>query len=160
MSTHGGLIRPGCRCTHLPCSVRSRAPPNCILLANLCCLGTPNAHLSITKPLATTFPTPNQIVGQVYSVTMYFITKTTTLPANPPANSANPRNRTSLAFQATPLPEYEKLSADSRDLSMLLITSIPSAEQIPGIQSTNVMCTGGSDGFMTDLDQTDISIRV
>ena len=28
----------------------------------------------------------------------------TTLPAKPPANSANPKNKTNRAFQATPLP--------------------------------------------------------
>lgn len=124
---------------------------------DVCCRPT---HLSMTSPFATTFPTPIQIVGQTYSATMYFSTKTTTLPASPPASSANPKNSTSLAFQATPFPEYEKESADRRDLSIELMTSIPRAEQIPGIQSTKVTCTGGSEGFMADLDQDATSISM
>lgn len=120
----------------------------------------PQTHLSIISPFATTLPMPIQMVGHVCSVTMNFITITTTLPASPPASSAKPKNSTSLAFHATPFPEYEKLSADRRDLSMLLITSMPSALQMPGIQSMKVMLTCGSDPFMADLDHTEMSINV
>lgn len=119
---------------------------------------TLQTHLSMTKPFATTFPMPIQRKGQERSGTTYFIMSTTTLPASPPASSANPKNRTSLAFQATPLPEYEKLSADKRDLSMLLMTSIPSALQIPGIQSTKVMCE--SEPLSAERDQDAMSIKM
>lgn len=118
------------------------------------------AHLSIINAFATTLPTPIQIVGQTYSMTIYLSTKTTTLPASPPANSANPKNSTSLAFHATPFPEYENESADSRDLSIELMTSMPKAEQIPGIQSTKVTCTGGSEPFKLDLDHDATSISI
>jgi hypothetical protein len=81
---------------------------------------------------------------------------------NTPRQSAGQQGKakTSLAFHATPLPEYEKLSADKRDLSMLLMTSMPRALQIPGIQSIKVMWTGGLEPFMADLDHVDMSMRV
>jgi hypothetical protein len=41
-----------------------------------------------------------------------------------------------------------------------LMTSMPSAEQMPGIQSMKVMFTAGSEEFKTDFDQTDVSMRV
>jgi hypothetical protein len=62
-----------------------------------------------------------------------------TLPANPPAIRANPKNNTNFAFHATPLPEYEKLSPDSLVFSIELMTSMPREEQIRGIQSTKVI---------------------
>lgn len=117
-------------------------------------------YLSIIRKLATTLPIPNQMVGHTYPGTVYFITSTTALPARPPASNAKPRNRTSFAFHATPLPLYEKLSALSLVLSIKLMTSMPSALQIPGIQSTKVMWTAGSEAFMADLDHTAMSIRV
>lgn len=104
-----------------------------------------NTYLSITNPFPTTFAIPNQSVMKLApspcasSLTRYFNTMTVTLPANPPAISAKPRNNTSRAFHATPDPEYEKLSAESRVFSIELITSMPSEEQISGIQSTKVM---------------------
>lgn len=109
---------------------------------------TPNTYLNIMNPFATTFAIPNQSVIKLApsllsgsSLTKYFNTITVTLPANPPAINANPKKRTNLAFHATPDPEYEKLSADNLVFSMELITSMPRAEQIKGIQSTKVMCT-------------------
>lgn len=79
----------------------------------------------MTKPLAMTFAIPKYSVGNGYCLIRYFKTMTvyssqqtvhssrknrkerkrrTTLPAKPPARSANPRNSTNRAFQATPLP--------------------------------------------------------
>jgi hypothetical protein len=95
-------------------------------------------HLAIIPAEAHTPATPNHIAGQLTSLTTYFNTNTVTDPAIPPANSANPKNRISLAFHATPFPEYEKASVESRDLSMEFMTSIPSTEQRKGIQSTKV----------------------
>jgi hypothetical protein len=43
---------------------------------------------------------------------------------------------------------------------MLLMTSIPKALQMPGIQSMKVMWTDGLEPFMADLDHVDMSIRV
>ena len=76
------------------------------------------------KPLAITLATPKYNVCAGYPGTMYLSTMTacihlvnhrilmasfpsplTTEPASPPAMRAKPRNRTSLAFQATPVPE-------------------------------------------------------
>lgn len=62
-------------------------------------------HLNITSPFATKFATPIYIVGHGALGTTYFSTKTVTPPAMPPAKLAKPRNRTTRAFQATPLPE-------------------------------------------------------
>jgi hypothetical protein len=45
------------------------------------------------------------MVGQLASFITYLRTNTVTLPAIPPANSAKPKNNTSLAFHATPFPE-------------------------------------------------------
>lgn len=83
-----------------------------------------NAYLNMIKPLAITLATPKYNVGVGYPGTMYLSTMTacnhsvnhgvliasfpgplTTEPARPPAIRAKPRNRTSLAFQATPVPE-------------------------------------------------------
>ena len=96
--------------------------------------------------------------------TMYVCTTSATrrgshpLPASPPARSAKPRNSTNRAFHATPLPLYENESAERRDLSIEFMTSMPNAEQMPGIQSTKVICTGGDEGFMADLDHAAASI--
>lgn len=109
-------------------------------------------ELSIIKAFATTFATPIHSVGNTYSGTTYFNTITVTAPASPPAISAKPRNSTKRAFQATPFPLYEKLSAESRDLSIELITSMPSALQMLGIQSTKVMCTAGSEPLSADFE--------
>lgn len=82
---------------------------------------------------------------------------TVTLPARPPAMSANPRKSTVRAFHATPFPLYEKLSALRRDFSMLLMTSIPSAEQMKGIQSTKLMWT--CDPLRGDFEYTLASMK-
>ena len=100
--------------------------------------GIEEAYESMTSPFATTLATPNHNVGKTAPGTTYLSTHTVTAPAKPPASKANPRNRTSLAFHATPLPEYEKLSADSRVLSIEFMTNMPSAEQMAGIQSTKL----------------------
>lgn len=88
---------------------------------------------------------------------MYFSTRTVTPPAIPPAKLAKPRNNTTLAFHATPDPEYEKLSADSRVFSIELMMAIPRTEKIRGSQSTKLTWT--SLPFLTDLDQTAASRR-
>lgn len=83
-------------------------------------------YLTITSALASTFAMPKYSVGIGYPGTTYLSTKTvyittisthppktpqtrkkilTTLPAIPPAKSANPKNSTNRAFHATPLPE-------------------------------------------------------
>lgn len=81
----------------------------------------------------------------------------TTEPANPPAMSAKPKNNTNRAFQATLVPEYVKVSALSLDFSIELMTSMPSAEQMPGTQSTNLMCT--SEPFLGDLEYVAASMK-
>ncbi len=81
----------------------------------------------------------------------------TTAPANPPAIRANPKKSTSLAFHATLVPEYVKLSALRRDFSIELMTSMPSAEQMPGIQSTNLMCT--SEPFLGECEYVAASMK-
>jgi len=91
--------------------------------------------------LLTALATPNHIVGQGCPGTAYLSTSTVTLPASPPAMSANPINSTKRAFHATPEPEYEYESAESRAFSMELITSMPRTLQRRGIQSTIVTCT-------------------
>lgn len=78
-------------------------------------------------------------------------------PANPPARNANPRNNTTLAFHATPEPEYEKESADNRDFSIELIISMPRDEKIRGSQSMNVIWM--SLPFSALLDHTAASRR-
>ena len=70
---------------------------------------------------------------------------------------AKPKNRTSRAFQATLVPEYVKLSALSLDFSIELMTSMPRAEQMPGIQSTNLMCT--SDPFLGECEYVAASMK-
>ena len=70
----------------------------------------------------------------------------------PPAKLAKPKNNTTLAFHATPDPEYEKLSADSLVFSIELIIAIPRNEKIRGNQSTKV--TWKSLPFQWELDQT------
>jgi hypothetical protein len=88
---------------------------------------------------------------------MYFSTRTVTPPAMPPAKLAKPKNSTTLAFHATPDPEYEKLSAESRVFSIELMMAIPRNEKIRGSQSTKLTWT--SLPFFTDLDHTAASIR-
>jgi len=59
-------------------------------------------YLNIISELATTFAIPKYIVSNSYCSTIYLSTSTATDPASPPAMSANPRKRTSRAFQALP----------------------------------------------------------
>jgi len=75
----------------------------------------------------------------------------------PPAKLAKPRNNTTLAFHATPDPEYEKLSADNLVFSIELIIAMPRNEKIRGSQSTKLTWT--SLPFLADLDQTAASSR-
>lgn len=112
----------------------------------------------MTRALLTAFATPNHMVGQGCPGTTYFRTRTVTLPASPPAMSAKPMNSTRRAFHATPEPEYEYESADSRAFSMLLITSIPSTLHSSGIQSTIVTCT--LDVPFAVLENTEASRKV
>jgi len=76
-----------------------------ILLLNV------DTYLNITIAFATTFAIPSHSVMKLApspslsSLTKYFNTITVTLPASPPAISANPKNNTNLAFHATPEPE-------------------------------------------------------
>lgn len=70
------------------------------------------------------------------------MTLRTTLPASPPAMSANPMKRMSRARQtarASPKPS----SPRTRSLSMRLMMSMPRSDEMPGTQSTNETCTGG-----------------
>ena len=115
-------------------------------------------HLNITIALAITFATPNQSAGQLASATTYFNTNTVTPPASPPAMAAKPINSTTRAFHATPSPEYEKPSAESRVLSMLLMMSMPREEKMEGIQSTKVMWK--SEPLRWDLEKVAASMRV
>lgn len=62
------------------------------------------AHLNETPAFAATFAIPIPMAGHCAPGTMYFKTNTVIPPANPPAKLANPKNNTTLAFQATPLP--------------------------------------------------------
>jgi hypothetical protein len=78
-------------------------------------------------------------VGHCAPDTTYFSTSTVTPPAMPPARLANPKNRTTRAFQATPLPEYENESADKRVFSIELIISMPREEKMSGSQSMKFM---------------------
>ena len=116
------------------------------------------SYLSITSALATTLATPNHSAGHDASGNTYFSTMTVTPPANPPAIAAKPMNRTTLAFHATPSPEYENPSALSRVLSMLLMMIMPSAEKMSGIQSTNF--TWKSLPFLREWEKVAASIRV
>lgn len=100
---------------------------------------TQETYLSITPAFANTFANPIPSVGHGTPGTIYFITKTATPPAIPPARKAKPRNRTTRAFHATPDPEYEKESAERRDFSIELMISIPSVEKMKGSQSMKVM---------------------
>jgi hypothetical protein len=88
---------------------------------------------------------------------MYFSTRTVTPPAMPPAKLAKPKNSTTLAFHATPDPEYEKLSAESRVFSIELMIAIPRNEKIRGSQSMKLTWT--SLPFFADLDHTAASRR-
>lgn len=115
-------------------------------------------HLNITRPLATTLATPNHIAGHNAPGTTYFKTITVTLPAKPPAIDAKPMKSTTRAFHATPSPLYDQVSALSRDLSMLLITTVPSPEKMAGIQSTKF--TWKFEPLRSDLLKTAASIRV
>lgn len=117
----------------------------------------PQTHLNITNPLATKFATPIYIVGQGALGTTYFNTNTVTPPAIPPAKLANPKNSTTRAFQATPLPEYENESAESRVFSMLFIMSMPRDEKMSGSQSMKVMWM--VEPFLALWDQTAASRR-
>ena len=67
----------------------------------------------------------------------------TTLPAKPPAMKANPMNKNSLA-RHTALESPNPSSPLILSLSMRFTTRNPRKEQMPGIQSTNDTCTGGS----------------
>jgi len=86
--------------------------------------------------------------------TIYFNTSTVTPPAIPPAKLAKPKNNTTLAFHATPLPLYENESADRRVFSIELMMSMPSEEKMRGSQSMKLMCTGGSLPFFAECDHT------
>jgi hypothetical protein len=117
-------------------------------------------HLSITNPLATKFAIPihNTANGNVSTCpTIYLSTKTVTPPAIPPAKNAKPKNSTTRAFHATPEPEYEKESAESRVFSMLLMINIPRVLKIKGSQSMNLMWM--SDPLRALCDQTEASRR-
>ena len=75
----------------------------------------------------------------------------------PPAKLAKPKNSTTRAFQATPLPEYEKESADKRVFSIELMMSMPTAEKMRGSQSMKLMWMVLP--LRVDLDQTAASRR-
>ena len=66
----------------------------------------------------------------------------TTLPASPPAMSANPTKRTTLALQ-TALESPKPSSPRTLSLSIRLMIKYPRREQMPGTQSTKLTCTGG-----------------
>ena len=88
----------------------------------------------------------------------------TTLPASPPAIRANPMNKINLALH-TALESPKPSSPRTLSLSMMLMTRYPRNEQMPGIQSTNVTCTGGSEsesphGEWAWADRTAASMKV
>lgn len=112
----------------------------------------------MTNPFATTLLTPIYIVGHTAPATTYFNTSTVTPPAIPPAKLANPKNSTTRAFQATPLPEYEKLSAESRVFSIELMMSMPREEKMRGSQSMKVMWIVLP--FLEECDHTAASRRI
>ena len=66
----------------------------------------------------------------------------TTLPARPPAMSANPINKNNLA-RHTARASPKSSCPCTRSLSMRLMTIIPKREQMPGSQSTKETWTGG-----------------
>ena len=117
-------------------------------------------HLNITSPLDTKFAKPihSTCTGNgPFGCTIYFKTSTVMPPASPPAKNAKPKNNTTLAFHATPEPEYEKESADSRVFSIELMISMPNEEKISGSQSMNAIWI--SLPFISLLDHTAASRR-
>lgn len=66
----------------------------------------------------------------------------TTLPASPPAMSANPMNKNNLALQ-TALESPNPSSPLILSLSIMTTIKYPNSEQMPGIQSTKETWTGG-----------------
>ncbi|CAG8981328.1 hypothetical protein HYALB_00005128 [Hymenoscyphus albidus] len=103
---------------------------------------------------------PKASVGHTAPATIYFNTNTVTPPAIPPARLAKPRKRTTRAFHATPEPEYENESAESRVFSIELMISIPSAEKIRGSQSMKRMWIGGSEPLSGECEKTEASRRM
>ncbi|CAG8953449.1 hypothetical protein HYFRA_00010199 [Hymenoscyphus fraxineus] len=106
------------------------------------------------------FPHRDKFVGHTAPATIYFNTNTVTPPAIPPAKLAKPRKRTTRAFHATPEPEYENESAESRVFSIELMISIPSAEKIRGSQSMKRMWIGGSEPLSGECEKTEASRRM
>lgn len=97
-------------------------------------------------------------VGHGALGTTNFSTSTVTPPARPPARLAKPRNSTTRAFDATPLPEYEKESAARRVFSIELMISMPREEKMKGSQSMKVMWM--VEPLRDECDQTAASRRM
>ena len=102
-------------------------------------------HLSIVTLLCRTFATPHHLTNihcSPYAGSTYLSSSVVMLPASPPAMSAKPKKRNSLAFQAT-LSELEKPpSFSKRCLSIRLTMIIPNVLKSGESQSGKATRTG------------------